>query len=121
MACYNNYDNVPELFISDLDFERLVLEKKDDPAAMYWIDLPINIIYKIDEVFPVQTKLRKEQLLLQLSDKHGNVISEWTPNNLKMVLKNLRGTNYIKSLGCKECITNNGRKRKYFDHQIVSV
>ena len=121
MACYNNSDDVPELFISDLNFERLVLEKSDDPKAMYWLDLPINIIYKIDDVFPVQTKLSKEQLLLQLSDKDGNVISVWTPDNLKIELKNLRGTNYIKSLGLKECITNNGRKRKYFDYQIVSV
>ena len=118
---YNNYDNVPELFISDLDFERSVAERKDDPEAICWTDLPINIIYKIDKVFPVQTKLRKEQLLLQLSDKHGNVISVWTPDNLKMVLKNLRGKNYIKSLGRKECITNNGRKQTYFDYQIVSV
>ena len=50
MAFYNNSD-VPELFISDLNFERLVLEKSGVPEAVHWKDLPINIIYKIDGVF----------------------------------------------------------------------
>ena len=86
---------------------------------MNWKDLPINIVYRLDGVFPIQTKLSKE-ILLQLSDKDGYVISVWSPSNLKKALKTGYGTTYIKSLGKKERITNSG-KRKYFDYQIVST
>ena len=122
MAFYNK-----NLFISDINFQKLVEERsEDEPQAMYWRDLPINIVYRIDGMFPTKTKLSKE-ILLQLSDKDGYNISVWAPaGNLKKELKNLPGgttttTTYIKSLGQKECVTNNSAKRKYFDYQIVSV
>ena len=114
------------LFISDINFQQLFEEKsQDEPQAMYWKDLPMNIVYRVDGIFPTETKLSKE-ILLQLSDKDGYIISVWAPSagNLKNELKNLPGgaiTTYIKSLGQKEYLTNNSVKRKYFDYQIVSV
>ena len=113
------------LFISDINFQKLVEERsQDEPHAMYWKDLPINIVYRVDGIFPTETKLSKE-ILLQLSDKDCYAISDWSQSsgNLKKELKNLPGgalTTYIKSLGKKERITNSG-KRKYFDYQIVSI
>ena len=120
MAFYNK-----SLFISDINFQKLVEERsEDEPQAMYWRDLPINIVYRVDGIVPIKTKLSKE-ILLQLSDKDGYNISVWAPaGNLKKELNNLPGgttTTYIKSLGQKECVTNNSVKRKYFDYQIVSV
>ena len=94
MAFYKNV-TVSE-FISDVNFEQLVITESE-PEAMYWKDLPINIVYRLDGIFPIQTKLSKE-ILLQLSDKDGYVISVWSPSNLKKALKSVYGTTYTKSL-----------------------
>ena len=69
------------LFISDINFQQLVEERsQDEPQAIYWKNLPINIVYRVDEIFPTETKLSRKEILLQLSDKDGYTISVWAPS-----------------------------------------
>ena len=109
-------------FISKEDFEALASTRRFEQKAICWKDLPIDVVFRVNQVLPTQTKWGG-QLLLLLIDSDGYEFNVWSPHSVKKELKNFSqflGTTYIKSLGEKERLTNTG-KRKYYDFEIVLI
>ena len=111
-------------FVSDADFEYLAAARNVAEEAIDWSDLPINIVYRIHAVLPIQTK-SGARVILKLRNREGEDIKVWTPANVSKDVKSgikLNGTDaYIKSLGQKETRTSAGSKRRYFDFQTVFI
>ena len=124
-TCNNAVDfRLPTLFLSDTDFDQLAATRDIAEEAIDWCDLPINVVYRVNEVVPVQTKWGA-RVIFKLVNREAVDIKVWTPLNVSRDVKSgmkLYGTEaYIKSLGQKEVQTNGGKKRKYFDFQTVFI
>ena len=115
-----------EPFITDERFEELVAPKRDEKTAantIDWCELPINVIYLVKFLVPVQTKYGTKILLL-LTNQEGSEINVWSPANVSKELKvsiKLSNTIYIKSLGEKTGKTGSGKGKRYFDFETVCI
>ena len=115
-----------EPFITDERFEELVAPKRDEKTAantIDWCELPINVIYLVKFLVPVQTNYGTKILLL-LTNQQGSEIKVWSPANVSKELKvsiKLSNTIYIKSLGEKTGKTSSGKGKRYFDFEIVYI
>ena len=115
-----------ETFITTEDFDAL---SSSSPIVqeeiMCWKDLPIQVIFRVEHVYLVQTKWGK-QLALVLTNHDGKVFQVFATNPIKNELKDFGKTGgtsttyYIKSLGEKKRATNAGN-RTYYDYDIVLV
>ena len=115
-----------EPFITDERFEELVAPRRDEKTAantIDWCELPINVIYLVKFLVPVQTKYGTKILLL-LTNQEGSEIKVWSPANVSKELKvsiKLSNTIYIKSLGEKTGKTASGKGKRYFDFETVCI
>ena len=111
-------------FLSDEDFEYLTATKRVADEAIDWCNLPMNIIYRVHTLVPIQTKWGAH-VILELRSREGEEIKVWAPGNVSKDLKSgmkLKGTDaYIKSLGQKETKTSAGIKKRYFDFETVYI
>ena len=111
-------------FLSNEDFEYLAATKHVAEEAIDWCDLPINIVFRVHALMPIQTKWGG-RVILELKSREGEEIKVWSPANVSKDIKcgmKLNGTNaYIKSLGQKEIRTSSGTKKRYFDFETVYV
>ena len=111
-----------ELFITTEDFNALTAPIFQE-ETIFWKDLPIQVIFRVEHVYLLQTKWGK-QLVLVLSNHDGKIIQVYATNPIKNELKDfakdITTTTYIKSLGEKKITTNTGN-RKYFDYEIAIV
>ena len=111
-------------FLSDEDFEYLIATKRVADEAIDWCNLPMNIIYRVHTLVPIQTKWGA-RVILELRSREGEEIKVWAPGNVSKDLKSgmkLKGTDaYIKSLGQKETKTSAGIKKRYFDFETVYI
>ena len=106
-------------FISQEYFDTLALKQFDDDV-IFWKDLTVDVIFKVEQSYPVQTKWGK-QLVLVLSTYEGTILRVYATAAIKKALKNSsETTTYIRSLGAKRIATNTGN-RKYHDFDIVVV
>ena len=110
-------------FISDEMFEEIAAPKRNMEDAIDWCELPINVIYQVKFLIPVQTKFGN-QVLLVLISKEGLEIKVWSPANvskeLKICTKSSNNT-YIKSLGEKVGKTSSGRNKRYYDFETAYI
>ena len=115
---------VPTLFLSDADFDQLSTTRDIAEEAIDWCDLAVNIVYRVQEVVPVQTKWGA-RVIFKLLNREGENIKVWAPLNVSRDVRSgikLNGDQaYIKSLGQKEVQISGGKKRKYFDFQTVFI
>ena len=115
-----------ESFITDEMFEELAASKRNEKTAANTIDrceLPINVIYLVKFLVPVQTNYGTKILLL-LTNQEGSEIKVWSPANVSKELKvsiKLSNTIYIKSLGEKTGKTSCGKGKRYFDFETVCI
>ena len=114
-------DCMTTLFITDEMFEELAAPKRNMEDAIDWYELPVNIIYQVKFLIPVQTKYGNKSLLV-LNDKDGLEIKVWAPVNVSKELKICKNNNaYIKSLGEKVGKTSSGKSKRYYDFETVYV
>ena len=108
-------------FITDEIFEQLAAPKRNIEDAIDWCELPLNVIFQVRFLIPVQTRYGNKVLLV-LTSKEGLEIKVWSPLNvskeLKICTKSSNNT-YIKSLGEKVGKTSSGRNKRYFDFETV--
>ena len=116
-----------EPFITDEMFEELVAPKRKEKTAaedtIDWCKLPINDIYLVKFLVPVQTNYGTKILLL-LTNQEGSEIKVWSPANVCKELKvsiKLSNNIYIKSLGEKIGTTSSGKRKRYFDFETVCI
>ena len=111
-----------EAFITMEDFNVLTSPNFQE-ETIFWKDLPIQVIFRVEHVYLVQTKWGK-QLVLVLTNDEGKVFQVYATNPIKNELKDFgkttTTTTYIKSLGEKRITTNAGN-RKYYDYEIAIV
>ena len=111
-----------EPFITTEDFDALSSPIFQE-EIIFWKDLPIQVIFRVEHVYLVQTKWGK-QLALVLTNHEGKVFQVYATNPIKNELKDfgksITTTTYIKSLGENKIATNTGN-RKYYDYEIVLV
>ena len=112
-------------FLSDHDFEYLAATKHVTEEAIDWCNLPINTVYRVHALVPIQTKWGA-RVILELRSREGEEIKVWTPGNVSKDLKygmKLNSTEdaYIKSLGQKETKTSAGLKKRYYDFETVYI
>ena len=110
-------------FLSDENFEHLAAAKRVSEEAIDWKDLPMNIVFRVHALVPIQPKWGA-QVILELKNREGEEFKVWAPSNVYKDLKSgmkLKGTEdvYIKSLGQKEAKTNTGTKKRYYDFETV--
>ena len=113
-----------EPFITTEDFDALTSPIFQEEMMLFWKDLPIQVIFRVEHVYLVQTKCGK-LLVLVLTNHEGKVFQVYATNPIKNELKDfgksgVTTTTYIKSLGEKRRATNAGN-RKYYDYEIVLV
>ena len=115
-----------EPFITDEMFEELVAPRRDEKTTantIDWCELPINVIYLVKFLVPVQTNYGTKILLL-LTNQEGSEIKVWSPANVSKELKvsiKLSNNIYIKSLGEKIGTTSSGKRKRYFDFETVYI
>ena len=115
-----------EPFITDEMFEELVAPKRNEKTTedtIDWCEIPINVIYLVKFLVPVQTNYGTKILLL-LTNQEGAEIKVWSPANVSKELKvsiKLSNTIYIKSLGEKRGKTSSGKGKRYFDFEAVRM
>ena len=113
-----------EPFITDEMFEELVAPKRKEKTAedtIDWCELPINVIYLVKFLVPVQTNYGTK-ILLMLTNQEGTEIKVWSPANVSKELKvsiKLSNNIYIKSLGEKIGTTSSGKRKRYFDFETA--
>ena len=110
-------------FITDEMFEELATPKRNTEDAINWCDLPVNVIYQVKFLIPVQTKYGN-QVLLVLINKEASEIKVWSPANVSKELKICAKSSnnvYIKPLGEKVGKTSSGRNKRYFDFETVYI
>ena len=112
-----------EPFITTEDFDALSLPIFQE-EIMFWKDLSIQVIFRVEHVYLVQTKWGK-QLAFLLTNHEGKVFQVYATNPIKNKLKDfgktgVTTTTYTKSLGEKKIATNAGNQ-KYYDYEIVLV
>ena len=112
-------------FLSDENFEQLAATKRVTEEVIDWCDLPINVVYCVQNVVPIQTKWGA-RIILKLKNREGDKFKVWVPNNICKDLKagmKLKGFQfaYIKSLGPKETTTIAGAKKRYYDFETVYI
>ena len=112
-------------FINDETFEYLAANRRATEEALDWFNLPINTIYRIEELIPMQTKWGSHAIL-ELRSRDGSNIKVWAPANVIKELNSGMKVNmacdvYIKSLGEKKANTSTGVKKRYFDFETVYV
>ena len=112
-------------FLSDQDFEYLTATKRVADEALDWRNLPINIVYRVHALVPIQTKWGAH-VILELRSREGEEIKVWAPCNVSKDLKcgmklNSSADAYIKSLGQKETKTSAGAKKRYYDFETVFI
>ena len=119
----NNYMMTP-IFITNEMFEQLVeQQRKTFEDIINWSELPINVIYQLKLLLPIDSRNGNRNLLV-LIDKEGVEIKVWPPVNVTRELKTCTKSNnntYIKSLGEKLGKTSSGRNKRYYDFEIVSI
>ena len=130
----NNISNISEdanfhysnklCFLSDDDFDNMVAAKHEAEEAIGWKVLPENIVYRVEQMTPIQTKWGS-RCILHLRNIMGQDIKVWAPSNLVRDLKSgfkLNGKDclaFIKSLGEKETNVVGEAKKKFFDFETV--
>ena len=112
-------------FLSDEDFEYLVATKQVSEKAIDWSDLPVNTVFRVQNLVPIQTKWGP-RCILDLQSRDGNIVKVWSPTNVSKDLKSgmkLNNTHdaYIKSLGQKDTKTITGSKKRYYDFETVYI
>ena len=108
-------------FISDEMFEEIAAPKRNMEDAIDWRELPINVIYEVKLLTPVQTKFGNK-VLLTLVGKDGLENKVWCPTNVSKELKLCaKSSTYIKSLGEKTGKTSSGRNKRYFDFETANI
>ena len=106
-------------FIGNKDFTVLTSQQFNEDA-IFWKDLPIGVIFRIDHVYPMEMKFGR-QIVLTLVTHEDNVFRVFATPPIKKALKNFGKslvTTYIKSLGIRRIATNSGN-RKFYDFEIV--
>ena len=130
----NNYQSVDFIvspssnlssFLSDENFEQLATIKRVTEEPIDWCVLPINVVYYVQTVVPIQTKWAA-RVILELKNREGSKFKVWAPNNICRDLKSgmkLKGIEfaYIKSFGQKETTTIHGAKKRYYDFETVYI
>ena len=112
-------------FLSDEDFEYLAATKQVSEEAIDWSDLPVNTVFRVQNLVPIQTKWGS-RCILELRSRDGNIVKVWSPTNVTkdhksgMKLNNTQDA-YIKSLGQKETKTITGSKKRYYDFETVYI
>ena len=104
-------------------FEQLAAPKRNIEDAIDWCELPLNVIYQVKFLIPVQTKYGNKVLLVLIS-KEGLEIEVWSPLNVSKELKICKKSNnntYIKSLGEKVGKTSSGRNKRYFVFETAYI
>ena len=114
------------IFITDVMFEEMTSSKRSIAEdAINWCELPVNVIYQVKYVIPVQTKFSAtDQVLIVLNNEDGSEIKVWSPRNVNKDLKaGIKTSNnaYIKSLGQKIRKTASGRCTRYYDFETVYI
>ena len=113
----------PSSFLSDENFEYMTAAKRESEEAIDWKDLPVDIVFRVHAIVPIQTKWGA-QVILELKDREGVEYKVWTPNNVYKDLKSgmkLHGSGdvYIKSLGQKEAKSSMGTRKRFYDFETV--
>ena len=112
-------------FISSSEFDTLGSETKrrklvEESPALHWKQLPLKVIYKIENIKKVVVK-SKPAMILSLANKEGDTYKVWATSRLcKEIASCTEDANlYIRSLGQKECETiDNGW---YYDYDLVCL
>lgn len=112
-------------FLSDEHFEQLVATKRVTEEAINWCNLPINIVYCVQTLVPIQANWGA-RVILELKNREGDQFKVWAPNNICRDVKaglKLKGVEvvYIKPLGQKETTTITGAKKRYYDFETVFI
>ena len=121
MDCINTFLS----FLSDEDFEYLVATKQVSEEAIDWSELPVNTVFRVQNLVPIQTKWGP-RCILELQSRDGNIIKVWSLTNVTKDLKSgmkLNNTQnaYIKALGQKETKTTTGSKKRCYDFETVYI
>ena len=113
-------------FLTDAHFECLATVKHVAEEAIGWSLLPLDTVYNVIKLTPVQTKWGS-RYIIEVRDNNENEIKVWCPNNVVRDLKSglkLNGADcrtYLKSLGEKETNVAGESKKKYFDFETVYI
>ena len=97
--------------------EKFDENKISNNYILKWRDIPMNTIFKIDDVSKINTKVG-EGTILTLVDRDSNMYKCFATNPISYKLDkfNLQnGSCYIRSLGLIESKTNTGNKYYNFD------
>ena len=111
------------IFITEEMFEQLVeQQRKTFEDLINWSELPINVIYQLKLLLPIDSR-NCDRNLLVLIDKEGVEIKVWPPASVTRELTCAKTNNntYIKSLGEKLGKTSSGRNKRYYGFEIVSI
>ena len=118
-----NYSN-GICFLTDTDFDWYVSNKHQAEEAVGWKLLPVNVVFRVDKMTPVNSKWGV-RTIIELRDSNGQVYKVWAPSNIVRDLKSgfkLNGKDclaFIKSLGEKETDVIGEVKKKFIDFETV--
>ena len=125
--CDSNVSYSNEIcFLSNDDSNYMVAAKHAAEEAIGWKLLPENIVFRVEKLNPMQTKLGL-RCIIQLRNANGQDINVWAPSNVVRDLKSgfkLNGKDclaFIKSLGEKETNVVGEPKKKFSDFETVYV
>ena len=106
-------------FIAVAEFDALFNEKAMK-STMQWKELPVNVIYKINQIKEVLVD-STATMILDLIDEQGHVLRAWAPQRLYKDLLRFpdKANIYVRSLGKKECKMAPGRW--YHDYNLAQL
>ena len=111
-------------FISNADLDYMVTAKHAAEDAIGWKLLPENIVYRVENMSPIQTKWGS-RCIIELLNAIGQTIKVWAPSNVVRDLKSgfkLNGKDciaFIKSTGEKEANIVGEPRKKFSDFETV--
>ena len=97
--------------------EKFDENKISNNDILKWRDIPMNKVFRIDDVSKINTKFG-EGTILTLVDRDSNMYKCFATKTISDKLNNINlqnGSCYIRSLGLKESKTNTGNKYYNFD------
>ena len=99
--------------------EQFNKNKSQRETITKWRDLPKDIIFHVEDVTQIETKLGMSSVA-NLIDSDGNKFKTWIPDRLSVELKDYESqwrTAFVKSLGLKQKVKN--PSQSYWDYDIM--
>ena len=107
-------------FITSDEFNALHAKEQQELPALKWIELPLNIIYRVHQCKEVLVD-DMPTMILTLVEENGNTLKLWAPGRLRdRIHKNYRSIAnlYVRSLGIKDSKTVG---RWYYSYELVQL